>query len=220
MRLSSPAEQWDPRRVLSPSVLWPFLLATVLLSLVPGPATALVIRSAATVGVFRTLPVIAGMEVGVYGWSLLAGAGIAGAVAASPSAFTALKIAGTLVLVYLGVQAWRSAGRAPLEVDRTQDRRWAGFATGAITNIANPKLMVFCLAFFPQFLPSGVNPFAATAALAAITVAVDVGYYTMLSALAASARAVLTRPRVRTAMDRTAGTVFLALAARTATLTR
>ena len=87
--------------MFSPSVLWPFLLATVLLSLVPGPATALVIRSGATVGVLRTLPVIAGMEVGVYGWSLLAGAGIAGAVAASPSAFTALKIAGTLVLVYL-----------------------------------------------------------------------------------------------------------------------
>ena len=79
-------------------MLWPFLLATVLLSLVPGPATALVIRSGATVGLLRTMPVIAGMEIGVYGWSLAAGAGIAGVVAASPAAFTALKVAGTLVL--------------------------------------------------------------------------------------------------------------------------
>jgi len=206
--------------VLPPEVIWPFLLATVLLSLVPGPATALVIRSGATVGLLRTLPVITGMEIGVYGWSLLAGAGIAGVVAASPAAFTTLKVAGTLVLVYLGIQAWRSAGRAQDQIDGAAPGRWGGFATGAITNIANPKLMVFCLAFFPQFLPPDVDPFTATAILGAITVAVDVVYYTLLAALAAWARAVLTRPRVRVAMDRTAGTVFLALAARTATLTR
>ena len=206
--------------MLPPEVIWSFLLATVLLSLVPGPATALVIRSGATLGLLRTLPVITGMEIGVYGWSLLAGAGIAGVVAASPAAFTTLKIAGTLVLVYLGIQAWRSAGRAQYQIDGSAPRRWGGFATGAITNIANPKLMVFCLAFFPQFLPEGVDPFTATAVLGAITVAVDVVYYTLLAALAAWARAVLTRPRVRVAMDRTAGTVFLALAARTATLTR
>jgi threonine/homoserine/homoserine lactone efflux protein len=80
--------------------------------------------------------------------------------------------------------------------------------------------MVFCLAFFPQFLPVGVNPFIATAVLGAITVVVDIAYYALLAALATWARGVLTRPKVRTAMDRTAGTVFLALAARTATLTR
>src|SRR4051794_23818022 len=194
-------------------------MATALLSLVPGPATALVIRSGATIGLLRTLPVIAGAEVGVYAWALLAAAGISGVVAPSPVAFTGLKIAGTAVLVYLGVQAWRTAARAPELLEDSPARSWTGFTTGAVTNLANPKIMVFCLAFFPQFLPPGVDPFGATAVLAAITVVVDVGYFLLVAAMATRARTLLNRRRVRVAMDRTAGTVFLALAARTATLT-
>jgi threonine/homoserine/homoserine lactone efflux protein len=206
--------------VFSSSSFLPFLLATVLLSLVPGPATALVIRSGATVGLLRTLPVIAGAELGVYAWALLAAAGISGVVAASPAAFVGLKVAGTVVLVYLGVQAWRTVDRDPALLGDPPVRRWAGFTTGAVTNLANPKLMVFCLAFFPQFLPPGIDPFLATAVLAAVTVVVDIGYFVLLAAVVTRAKTLLNRRRVRVTMDRTAGTVFLALAARTATLTR
>ncbi len=204
------------------SVIGPFLLATVVLSLTPGPATALVIRQSARNGTARTLPIIAGTEVGAYAWALLSAVGVAGVVAASPAAFTALKLVGAVVLCGLGIQAWRASFRYADDTVATQEvpNAWRGFGVGALTNLANPKLMVFCLAFFPQFIPSGVNVVAATALLAALTVAVDTAYFLVLATSASRARAFFARRKVRATLDRTSGTVFIALAARMATLAR
>jgi threonine/homoserine/homoserine lactone efflux protein len=204
------------------SVIAPFLLATAILSVTPGPATALVIRQAARHGVARTLPVIAGIELGVYGWAMLAAVGVAGVVAASPGAFLALKIVGAVVLLGLGIQAWRASFRNATDEAAAPSAAAGGraFATGLLTNLANPKLMVFSLAFFPQFLPAGAAVVPTTAILAGISVLVDIVYFTGLALAASAARRFFARPKVRVALDRTSGTVFIALAARMATLAR
>lgn len=67
-------------------------------------------------GVSRTVPVILGAGLGVYAWAMLAALGVAGVVAASPAAFTALKVPGAVVLLVLGVQAWRHSFRHDEEI--------------------------------------------------------------------------------------------------------
>ncbi len=203
--------------------LLPFLLATVLITLSPGPAFALIIRHSAVHGARESVPVLVGIELGILAWVLLAGLGVAALVAASPAAFTVLKIVGAVVLFGLGVQAWRGSFRVvdgPAPTAEAPPGRWSGFGTGLLTNLANPKAMVFCLAFFPQFIPVGAPVFATTLILAAIMIAIDSVWFFGLAVMAARARGYFARPPVRKGLDRVAGTVFIGLAARMATLAR
>lgn len=213
--------------MLTMSQLGPFLIATVLISLSPGPAFALIIRHAALHGWRSAMPVLAGVEVGILIWALLASLGVAGLVSASPTAFTVMKVVGAVVLLGLGLQAWRSSFRISDEpltaapVDTPSG--WRGFGTGTATNLANPKAMVFCLAFFPQFIPVGLSgpaTIGATLVLVTIMIAIDTVWFLGLALTAARARGFFARSRVRRLLDRTAGTVFIGLAARMATLAR
>src|SRR5919199_1977673 len=87
-----------------------FVPVAALLSLAPGPATAMVIRSAARGGRREAFACTAGNSLGVLAWGVLAAAGLAAVVAASAAVFTVVKLAGAVVLILLGVQSLR--GRA------------------------------------------------------------------------------------------------------------
>jgi threonine/homoserine/homoserine lactone efflux protein len=139
-----------------------FLPVAALLTVVPGPATALVVQSAFRGGSGEALRTIAGNSIGILIWALFAAFGLAAVVAASAEAFTAMKLACGVVLVLLGVQAiWRArrrgeAGAAPaLPSPRP-------FRAGVATSVSNPKIAVFFVALFPQFVPAGepVLPYA------------------------------------------------------------
>jgi threonine/homoserine/homoserine lactone efflux protein len=88
-----------------------FFVAVVLISASPGPAVALILRRAALRGLRRTVPVVLGLEAGLYLWALLAAAGVAALVAASEAAFVVLRVVGAVVLIGLGVRAWRTVWR-------------------------------------------------------------------------------------------------------------
>jgi threonine/homoserine/homoserine lactone efflux protein len=201
-----------------------FLLAVVLISLSPGPAFALIIRTSALHGWRRAMAPLAGAEVGIAIWATLAALGVAGVVAASATAFTVLKVVGAGVLVLLGVQAWRNSFRVPdgpaAATAGDPPSGWAGFGTGLATNLANPKAMVFCLAFFPQFIPPTAPAVPTTMALLAVMIAIDTVWFTILALTASRARGFFGRARIRRGLDRVAGTVFIGLAARMATLVR
>src|SRR5215218_7989830 len=93
-------------------VLITFLPVAALLTVVPGPATALVVQSAFRGGRAEALRTVAGNSVGILIWALFAAFGLAAVVAASGEAFTVMKLACGVVLVYLGAQAvWRSRRR-------------------------------------------------------------------------------------------------------------
>ncbi len=104
---------------------------------------------------------IAGNSVGVVTWALLSIAGISALVAASEVAFVALKVVGAAVLVYLGVQSLRRAS-APAEPPSPREQR--AFRDGVVTSLANPKLAVFFVALFPQFVGADGNVLADDAA--------------------------------------------------------
>jgi threonine/homoserine/homoserine lactone efflux protein len=198
-----------------------FLGAVLLIASVPGPAVALLIRRC-TVGGFRAgVPVVLGLETGLYFWILAAGAGLAALVAASDVAYLALRIGGTLVLVVLGIQALRAARRgdynAELPAARALPRGGRGaFGMGVLTNAANPKAAVFTFAFYPQFIPAGYPMLPTAAALGLLQVTVEIAFYLAVAALIGRARTWFVRARVRRTLDVLCGTVLIGLGLRVA----
>jgi threonine/homoserine/homoserine lactone efflux protein len=84
-----------------------FVPVAIVVTITPGPATAMVVRSAARGGRRQALSCTVGNSIGVLSWALLAAAGLAAVVAASAEVFTAVKLAGAAVLVVLGIQSLR-----------------------------------------------------------------------------------------------------------------
>jgi threonine/homoserine/homoserine lactone efflux protein len=198
-----------------------FLLAVLIISAVPGPAVALLIRRCSVGGFRAGVPVVLGLETGLYFWIIAAGAGLAALVATSQAAFTVLRVVGAAVLLFLAVQAFRSARRgrpADLAGPRLLPRN--GFVLGLITNAANPKAAVFTFAFYPQFIPRGYPLLPTAAALGLLQVAIETGFYLGFAALIGRARGWFTRSRVRRRLDALCGSVLLALGVRVAAESR
>jgi threonine/homoserine/homoserine lactone efflux protein len=193
-------------------VLWTFVPVAVLLSLMPGPGMALVVRNAASGGAGAAARTTAGSSIGVGVWAFLSALGVSALVAASEAAFFGLKVAGIAVLVWFGVQALRGhgatrAGHAPARRD---------FASGLLTALANPKLAVFFLALFPQFIPDGAPVLPYALAMAAILVAADFVCYVSLGAAVARATRAVAGSRLARRIEQLTGAVLLALAGRLA----
>jgi threonine/homoserine/homoserine lactone efflux protein len=196
------------------STLISFLGVAVLLSLLPGPATALVVRSAAVHGRREAFQTVLGNSTGILGWALASVLGISALVAASETAFFALKVVGAIVLVYLGAQALRG-GKAAGEGGRV---RIAGspFGQGLLTSGANPKLAVFFVALFPQFVPAHAPVLPWTLAMAAILIAVDLVYFTALAWVVSRAKRAVVGSRLARRVEALTGAVMIGLGVRVA----
>jgi threonine/homoserine/homoserine lactone efflux protein len=208
-----------------------FLLAVLLISASPGPAMALILRRAALRGFRAAVPTVLGLELGLYVWALLAAAGFAALVAASEVAFLVLRVVGAVVLVGLGVQAWRAAWRQRRGATVVDDdvvpaaaagRRgwWTALGEGLLVQLANPKAAVFMIAFYPQFVPADRPLVATTALLALVQVVVETVLYLSLAAGVARAGAWFRRRRVRQALEAVSGTVLVGLGVRVAVTSR
>jgi threonine/homoserine/homoserine lactone efflux protein len=204
-------------------VLPQFLLACLILAILPGPATALFLHRSVRDGRAAGLAAVAGNEIGIFGWALAAGSGLTALLQANRMLYDALHVAGAAVLVWLGVSAWRSAGR--MEVI-TQTAPPAGrtpaaaFRASLVSIAANPKAAVFAFSFFPQFLPSDGPVFATTVTLATIQVIFDGAYCALIVVLAVRVRDWLSRATIRRRLERTLGAILIALGVRLATETR
>jgi threonine/homoserine/homoserine lactone efflux protein len=189
-----------------------FVPVAVLVTIVPGPATAMVVRSAARGGRREALVCTAGNSIGVMAWGALAAAGLAAVVATSAEVFTAVKLAGAIVLIVLGVQSLR--GRPPGA--RAAASTGRALRDGLLTSISNPKLAVFYVALFPQFVPVGASVLPAALLMAATIVAFDLVWYSALAyAVTRARRAFVDGPWGRR-LERLTGAVLVALGVRLA----
>jgi threonine/homoserine/homoserine lactone efflux protein len=198
-----------------------FLLFAVALVLVPGPDVAVTLRNTIAGGRTRGAWTAVGITSSNAVQGLAAAAGLGALVVRSQPLFEAIRWAGVAYLGYLGVQALRSAlaGRYPADEATPEVRpaqRLAGWRQGFLSNITNPKVLVFYLAVLPQFtVPEAGVP---TLVLLALTHAVlSLLYLLLLVAGVHRARAVLGRRRVRRTLDAVTGTVLLGFGARLAT---
>ena len=204
-----------------------FVLAVVLISASPGPAMALIFRRAALRGFRGAVPTVLGLEAGLYVWALAAALGFAALVAASEVAFVVLRVVGAVVLLGLGLRAWRAAWRdrgrgddaGPRVAPEPPLRRggwWRAFGEGALVQLANPKAAVFMIAFYPQFVPADAPLLATTAILAALQVTLETAFYLTLAAAVGRAGAWFRRPRIRHRLEAVSGTVLVGLGLRVA----
>ena len=199
-----------------------FIAAVALISAVPGPAVALLIRRCSVGGFAAGVPIVLGLETGLYLWILAAGAGLAALVATSHVAYLVLRIGGAAVLLVLGGQALRAAHRGAYDADLGASRvlprgRRGGYALGLLTNLANPKAAVFTFAFYPQFIPSGYPLLPTAAALGLLQVTLEIGIYLGFAALVGRVRGWFARAAVRRRLDVLCGTVLVTLGLRVAT---
>lgn len=137
--------------------LWGFITAAVLLTLMPGPDILFVITQSITRGQKSGIVFAAGLCTGLIVHVTAVSLGVSVLLMSSPVAFTALKFAGAAYLLYLSMKAFRT--RRQNHFDLTTQGTGSGklYRKGILMNILNPKVILFFLAFFPQFI-SGDMP--------------------------------------------------------------
>jgi len=136
-----------------------FLVAAVLLNLSPGPDIAFILGHTAKGGARRGTAAMLGIWTGALCHVVFAAIGLSAIVAASATAFSIVKWAGVAYLIWLGVQALRSAGGNPVADAAPAWHSWgAVFRQGVLIDLLNPKVAIFFLAFLPQFVVAGAGP--------------------------------------------------------------
>ena len=203
------------------SNLGAFLAISALLAIAPGPDTAIATRNALVGGRRAGLLTLAGIALGLGVWTLATGAGVAALLRASEPAFVALKVVGAAYLVFLGVQAIRSALRrgASSRLQPASHRAIAprtAFRQGLVTNLGNPKIAVFSTSFLPQFTPTHHASFAALVLLGALFCAIGLTWLTLYVLAIARVGDFLRRPRPRRILDAITGVVLVGFGIRLA----
>jgi threonine/homoserine/homoserine lactone efflux protein len=194
------------------STLLAFVPVAALLTITPGAATAMIVRNAARGGRRHALACTVGNEVGVVAWALLAAVGVAAIVATSAEVFAVVKFAGALVLILIGVQSIR--GRKAREAEDRPTKH--ALRDGVLTSLTNPKLAVFYVALFPQFVPDGEPVLPYALAMAALLAVFDLAWYSTLAlAVTRARRAFVEGPWARR-IERFTGAVLIALGIRLA----
>lgn len=140
-------------QLLSAQQFLGFLGAAVLITLAPGPDNLMVLSLGASRGRLRGMAFGLGCAVGCLSHTVLAALGVSAVIAASPTAFTILKVLGGAYLVRIGWQALRNqdATRAPGDA-ASHETAGQLFRKGLVANAINPKVIMFFLAFLPQFV--------------------------------------------------------------------
>ncbi|HUZ56343.1 MAG TPA: LysE family translocator [Streptosporangiaceae bacterium] len=141
----------------SPGLLAVFALATFVLTATPGPGVLYVVgRSVGGGGRRAGLASMLGIETGEAVYIAGAALGITALLATSALALSVLRYGGAAYLVLLGIRAWRQHDEGD-EADREPARRghWGAYGRGLVVQLLNPKVAVFFLAYFPQFIRPG-----------------------------------------------------------------
>ncbi len=134
-----------------------FLVAAMLITLSPGPDNLMILSLGIARGRRQGMVFGLGCALGCLSHTTLAALGISALIAASAWAFLGLKICGGLYLVWLGIQAVRSTGGVTVAAQNGggDGRLWPLFVKGLVANAINPKVVLFFLAFLPQFVDAG-----------------------------------------------------------------
>lgn len=187
-----------------------FVTASVVLLVVPGPTIALVVARSLSGGRRVALPLVLGVGLGDLVAATLALAGAGALLAASATAFTIVKVAGALYLVWLGIALFLAEPTPPSADDGTaRASAWPAFRDGFLVTVFNPKGILFFVAFVPQFIRTD-GDYAAQAVFFVLTFTALGMLNGGLYALAADAmRRVVRSDPVLTWMNRAGGTVIV-----------
>ena len=198
-------------------LLLPFLVGSILVTVIPGADMALVTRQVLVGGPSLAQKTILGNLTGLLVHGAALAAGLSALLVASATAYTVVKLAGAADLLYLGVQAILDSRRPGTDVPpaaMATPRR--AFLAGLISTVLNPKPALFFLTFLPQFVDQDAAVLPQILTLAAIHVMVGLIWLSAYAHLVHRARTFLTAPRVKAWLERATGVVLIAFGLRVA----
>ncbi len=198
-----------------------FLAAAVVLTLTPGPDNLMVLSTGLARGRRAGMAFGLGCGLGCLSHTLLAVLGVSALLAASPLAFGVLRLLGGAYLVWMGVQAWRHAGRVTLGAGSSSTASLGQlFGKGLLANAINPKVVLFFLAFLPQFVRPAQGAISTQLGLLGLVFTAQAALlFGLLGYFSGHVGAWLARrPEVGPWLDRLAGTLFIGLGLRLALL--
>lgn len=168
---------------LTTEQLFAFSALAFLLTILPGPDTALVIRASLQSGRRGAITTAAGICTGLLAWGALTAGGLTAFLTTFPKAYRVITFLGGLYLIYLGWRSWRS-----LRIPSDESKRRLGnspYFSGLVTNLLNPKIAVFYLSVLPHFAPLGPFLFARSLTLAAIHAVFGMLWFSLVGAVIA-----------------------------------
>jgi threonine/homoserine/homoserine lactone efflux protein len=189
-----------------------FLAVSILVVVTPGVDMALVTKNALLHGRSAARATALGVNLGIAIWTVAAALGLAAVIAASAPAFTAIKLVGAAYLVYLGLRAFFRREQARVVV-----ARGSAFRQGLASNLLNPKIAVFFTSLLPQFVDARHAEPQDLLLLGLLFNCIGIVWLLAYAELATRGRNLLTRPRVKRALDRLSGIALVALGVRIAT---
>lgn len=196
-----------------------FLGAGILLNLTPGPDTVYILGRSIAHGRRAGVASAFGICVGSVFHTCAAALGLSAFLATSAWAFSAVKLAGAAYLIFLGLRALLQRGHdLSLPANFKQNNPAAAFRQGILTNILNPKVALFFLAFLPQFIDSTAPSKMAAFLILGFTFVTTGTIWCLLLALFASAFSERLRGNATVAamLNRAVGTLFVFLGLRLA----
>jgi threonine/homoserine/homoserine lactone efflux protein len=202
-----------------------FLAISAVVIVTPGQDTALTIRNTLVGGRRAGTATAIGVAGGQLVWTIAASAGITALLVASEPVFTAVRLAGALYLVYLGGStlwdAWHGTTKAGHEpraagssATGTAER---SFRQGLLSNLGNPKMVIFFSSLLPQFAPAVGPTFAGMLGLGVMFCTMTLVWLAAYAWLIARVGVVLRRTGIRRLLDTIAGVILIALGLRLAT---
>jgi RhtB (resistance to homoserine/threonine) family protein len=205
-----------------------FVVAVFLLNVTPGPDTAYIVGRSVAQGRAAGLMSAMGISAGCCVHSLACAFGLTALLAASATAFTVIKFVGAIYLIYLGARlvfakpapAAEATGATPAAAAPKSMRQL--FLQGFWTNVLNPKVVLFFVSFFPQFVSTGSDHKAlAFLMLGVVFVLMSAAWNSFVAWIAGSVtRRFSGKPGVKKWLDRVVGTAFVGLGLKLATASR
>lgn len=195
-----------------------YLAAIALLMLTPGPDMMFVIANAGRWGVRSGVVAALGVAVGEALHMTVAALGLASVFAANPFLYEVIRYAGAAYLLYLGFQVLRRRGGSATEVAVERSHLGGAFVRGMVTNVLNPKMALFSLAFLPQFIDPAKGAVVGQllvlgATFVLLQIIVDIGLGVTAGRLGDK---FLRRPSVSRGVNTVTGGIFIALGVRLA----
>lgn len=192
-----------------------FCVAVLLLNATPGPDTAYIIGRSVAQGRAAGMVSALGISVGCLFHSVASAFGLTAIIATSATAFMLVKMAGGAYLIYLGIRMVMTKPIRPTESPVLQDNRSLPkiFWQAVLTNILNPKVVLFFLSFFPQFVSTDTEHKTTAFLLLGATFVIMSTIWNSGTAFLAGtlARRAGRNPHIKLWLERVVGSAFVAL---------
>ncbi|WP_151703639.1 LysE family transporter [Nitrincola alkalilacustris] len=205
---------------MSLSVWLAFVAASVIIAATPGPGAVLVLATSLRYNYRTVVHALIGLEIALLIHLMIVAIGLGALLAASDTAFLALKVVGAGYLVWLGFQKWISPVHA-IEAERIHlESSSRLFRQGLLVNLTNPKAIIFIVALTPQFINTNAPQVLQYCILGATMVVVDVIIMTLIALLAGRFRRWFHDEKMLSIQNRVFGGLFISAGAALAVSSR